>query len=205
MRDVTLGGLRVRITDGDDGGPLIVLLHGFGAPGDDLVPLVNVFDVPPGTRFAFPEAPLDLPPSFGIGGARAWWMIDFEKLEQAMSGAGPRDIAGEQPDGLPGARSLVIAMLEALQEEVGAPPERTVLGGFSQGAMLSCDVALHTDRPFAGLVRMPEIGTSGSVGAPGAARGNPTTARVAYRRASLNWPRYRRSRRSSWSFLPAFS
>ncbi len=152
MRDVTLGGLRVRITDGDDGGPLVVLLHGFGAPGDDLVPLAEVLDAPPGTRFAFPEAPLELPPPFGMGNSRAWWMIDFEKLEQVMAGGDPRDVAGEVPEGLPGARSLVIAMLEQLQEDLGAPPERTVLGGFSQGAMLSCDVALHTERPFAGLV-----------------------------------------------------
>lgn len=153
MRDVILGGLRVRVTDGDDGGRLVVLLHGFGAPGDDLVPLADVLDVPPGTRFAFPEAPLELPPPLGMGtSSRAWWMIDFEKLEQVMSGGGARDVKDEVPEGLPGARSLVIAMLEALQKDVGAAPERTVLGGFSQGAMLSCDVVLHTDRPFAGLV-----------------------------------------------------
>lgn len=152
MRDVTLGGLRVRITDGDDGGPLVVLLHGFGAPGDDLVPLADALDVPPGTRFAFPEAPLELPPAFGMGNSRAWWMIDFGKREQVMSGGGLPDLSREVPEALPGARALVIAMLEALQQDVGAPPERTVLGGFSQGAMLSCDVALHTERPFAGLL-----------------------------------------------------
>lgn len=152
MRDVSLGGLRVRITGGDDGGPLVILLHGFGAPGDDLVPLTNVLDVPPGTRFAFPEAPLELPPPFGIGNSRAWWMIDFEKLERVMSGGGPRNVADEIPEGLPAARELVIAMLDELQNAVGAAPERTVLGGFSQGAMLSCDVALHTERPFAGLL-----------------------------------------------------
>jgi phospholipase/carboxylesterase len=44
MRVDKLGGLTVRLTGGTDGkgggnGPLVVLLHGFGAPGDDLVPL----------------------------------------------------------------------------------------------------------------------------------------------------------------------
>ena len=42
MRVDKLGGLTVRLTGGVDGkgggaGPLVVLLHGFGAPGDDLV------------------------------------------------------------------------------------------------------------------------------------------------------------------------
>jgi phospholipase/carboxylesterase len=29
-----------------------------------------------------------------------------------------------------------------------------VIGGFSQGAMLTCDAVLHTDYPFAGLVQL---------------------------------------------------
>jgi predicted esterase len=66
MRDETYGGLRVRVTGGRDrrgggDGPLVVLMHGFGAPGDDLVPSE--------VRFAFPEAPLDLGPE-ADGGAR---------------------------------------------------------------------------------------------------------------------------------------
>ena len=41
MREEQLGGLRTRVTGGTDGkgggrGPLVLLLHGFGAPGDDL-------------------------------------------------------------------------------------------------------------------------------------------------------------------------
>ena len=47
MRIAQFGGLTVRLTGGTDGkgggnGPIVVLLHGFGAPGDDLVPLVGV-------------------------------------------------------------------------------------------------------------------------------------------------------------------
>jgi phospholipase/carboxylesterase len=74
MRDETYGGLRVRVTGGRDrrgggDGPLVVLMHGFGAPGDDLVPLARGLDVPSEVRFAFPEAPLDLGPE-ADGGAR---------------------------------------------------------------------------------------------------------------------------------------
>lgn len=35
-----------------------------------------------------------------------------------------------------------------------ADPARTVLGGFSQGAMLSCDALLHSTQPYAGLVQL---------------------------------------------------
>ena len=61
MRQERFGGLNVRITGGTDGkgggrGPLVLLLHGFGAPGDDLVSLADVLNVPTGTRFVFPKA-----------------------------------------------------------------------------------------------------------------------------------------------------
>ena len=61
MRKIRMGGLELRLTggtDGDGGGPgaLVVLFHGYGAPGDDLVALGGALDAPPGTRFAFPEA-----------------------------------------------------------------------------------------------------------------------------------------------------
>jgi phospholipase/carboxylesterase len=80
MREETIAGLHVRITGGDDregggDGPLVVLLHGFGAPGDDLVGLWRQLQVPRETRFVFPEATLALDAAlFGTG--RAWWMID---------------------------------------------------------------------------------------------------------------------------------
>ena len=66
MRQEKLGGLIVRMTGGTDGrgggnGPAVVLLHGYGAPGDDLVVLSDYLDAPAGTRFLFPEAPLPMP------------------------------------------------------------------------------------------------------------------------------------------------
>ena len=64
--------LRVHVRGGpnDDGrgdGPLVILLHGYGAPGDDLLGLYEVLGMPRSFRFAFPEAPLGL--DFG---GRAW-------------------------------------------------------------------------------------------------------------------------------------
>ena len=52
------------------------------------------------------------------------------------------------------ARTRVIAMLDELQVALQVDGTRLVLGGFSQGAMLACDVALRTARPLAALVML---------------------------------------------------
>jgi phospholipase/carboxylesterase len=155
MREVSWGGLRVRVTGGTDrqgggDGPVVVLMHGFGAPGDDLVGLWRVLRVPREVRFAFPEAPMELPGGM-YGGARAWWMIDLEALERARVEGRSRDRRAEYPEGLPPARQSVVAMLDALEQELCVSSDRVVLGGFSQGSMLALDVALHDARPLLGL------------------------------------------------------
>ena len=157
MRREQLGGLTVRLVGGDDGdgsgdGPTVVLCHGFGAPGDDLVALAGEIDAPKGTRFVFPEAPITL--SREYGGGRAWWNIDMLRMQLAMMSGQTRDLTRDVPEGLASANEKLCAMLGALPGLIGSAPERTVLGGFSQGAMLSCDVVLRSVMPFAGLVVM---------------------------------------------------
>lgn len=156
MKRITLGELDAVVTGGPDregggDGPMVVLLHGFGAPGDDLVPLWRVLDVPAETRFVFPAAPISF--SMGMGESRAWWMIDPSYFADLAEGPSSRpDRSDEIPEGLVEARAKLSAFLDAL-ERAFAPP-RLVLGGFSQGAMLSLDVALHRARPLSGLVLM---------------------------------------------------
>lgn len=153
MKRVQLGGLDAVLTGGSDRmgggeGPLVVLLHGFGAPGDDLVSLARVLRAPSGTRFLFPAAPIDLG-SFGYGDARAWWMIDMAKLDRAIRTGQLRDLTGDVPEGLGPARILVDALLDEATESL--KPSKIVLGGFSQGAMLSLDTALRSSRELAGI------------------------------------------------------
>jgi phospholipase/carboxylesterase len=155
MRDKTYGGLRVRLTGGTDRqgggtGPLVVLMHGYGAPGEDLVPLARVLDVPGEVRFAFPEAPIDLGPQAMNG--RAWWHIDMVKLQFAMISGEPIDRSQEVPEGIEEARASVLEVLGELERALA--PSYVVLGGFSQGAMLACDVALHAEIPLAGLAML---------------------------------------------------
>jgi len=155
MRMASFGGLAVRLAGGSDGrgggdGPLVVLLHGFGAPGDDLVVLGDLLEVPTGTRFAFPVAPIPLEI---WPGARAWWMIDLARYEAIWAGGGDlRSLSEDEPPGLADARRRIDTMLDELQAELTIAGSRIALGGFSQGAMLALDVALRSDRPLAGLV-----------------------------------------------------
>ena len=46
------------------------------------------------------------------------------------------------------------ALLDDIQRKFGADPKRTILGGFSQGAMLSCDALLHSTQSYAGLIQL---------------------------------------------------
>jgi len=155
VRRLKLGGLDACLTGGTDGqgagdGPLVVLLHGFGAPGEDLVPVGAVLRPPAGTRFLFPAAPLRMVEPFFEG--RAWWMIDFARREQLLAGRDLETLADETPEGLAEARAAVTALLDEAAATLGAPPERTVVGGFSQGAMLALDFCLRDSRHLAGLV-----------------------------------------------------
>lgn len=157
MRTTRLGELDAVITGGTDGrgggdGPAVVLLHGFGAPSTDLVGLEQAVEAPAGTRFVFPGAPLSLAEAGYMFDARAWWHIDMERLERAMRTGELRDLTQDEPDGLAEANRKVNGLLDAVVSELGAPADKIVLGGFSQGAMLSCDVALRSDRPLAGLI-----------------------------------------------------
>jgi phospholipase/carboxylesterase len=145
---VEIAGLTTRIVGPQDAALTVVLLHGFGAPGDDLVSLADFLGVP--ARFVFPEAPLEIGGLYGD--ARAWWMLDLAMLEADMRSGSARDRRSEVPEGLAGAREQLMRFLDQLQVRYGIEDRQLVLGGFSQGAMVSLDVALHRKAPPAALI-----------------------------------------------------
>src|SRR5271165_3865850 len=107
MRIEQYGELKVRIAGGTDRegggeGPLVVLLHGFGAPGDDLASLWRIVDAPRETRWAFPAAPLVLQ-----GDSRAWWMIDIDRRLSAAERGELESMSREVPPGMKAARDAV--------------------------------------------------------------------------------------------------
>ena len=153
MKERSFGGLTVRLTGGTDregggDGPVVVLMHGFGAPGTDLVGLWRVLDVPGEVRFAFPEAPNAIP---GMAGARAWWMLDLAGREAAIA-KGPRSHADDVPEGMEEATDSMVAMIEELRAELSVPDSELIVGGFSQGSMVACNAVFTRAVQPAGLV-----------------------------------------------------
>jgi phospholipase/carboxylesterase len=154
IETVELAGLRTRIIgpeNASDAKVTVVLLHGFGAPGDDLVPLGQYMGVP-AARFVFPAAPIELGGLYGD--SRAWWRLDLMQLESDLRTGNIRDRRNEVPDGLVPVRTQVSALLEEVKSRYSIGDPQLVLGGFSQGAMVALDVALHRDTPPAGVALM---------------------------------------------------
>lgn len=148
-----LAGLTTRIVGPADAKTTVVLLHGFGAPGDDLVALAQFLGPrAPRTRFVFPEAPIELGGLYGD--SRAWWLLDLARLEADLRSGRPSDRSNELPEGLPAAREHVSRLLDQLCARFSIDNADLVLGGFSQGAMLSLDVALHRAAPPSALILM---------------------------------------------------
>jgi len=121
------------------GGTAVLLLHGYGAQGDDLLSLARSLQRPR-TRFVLPAAPLSLP-----GGGRAWWDIEASDRPRYVT-----DDAGALPPAsnpqLAAARLAVQAVLARTVQLYA--PEQLFIAGFSQGAMLSLDVALAGAPPI---------------------------------------------------------
>lgn len=135
---------------------LVVLCHGFGAPGTDLVglaeALVSLEPALASVRFVFPAAPLDLG-ALGSGASRAWWMIDFDVIAKLRT-ASPdalREFRKAEPDGMPSARKALHALIAEVMNASGLAYSKLVLGGFSQGAMITTDLALRLEEAPAGL------------------------------------------------------
>lgn len=149
-----LGGLTCRtvqqVDDIQNPELVVILCHGFGAPGTDLVGLgEELMRCQPrlmeSTQFIFPEAPLSLE-EFGFYGGRAWWPLDVAKLNAAIEKGEFRDQRKYNPPELTEARRLLMALIEEVQGRTGLSTSRIVLGGFSQGSMLATDVALRLEK-----------------------------------------------------------
>ncbi len=159
LRRETLGGLTCRIISRlPEGTPpklVVVLCHGFGAPGHDLVPIADeLFDLCPAladsVEVIFPAAPLSLD-EFGMPGGRAWWHIDMNELIGAIEHGNLRILRDRRPEGIDEARDLLLGLLDEVRQKTGLPSSRFVLGGFSQGSMLAVEAALNGAEPPGGL------------------------------------------------------
>jgi len=127
---------------------LVILNHGFGASGDDLVDIGAMLindskTIAEKYRFVFPEAPIDLGP-MGMPGGRAWWPINMAQLAEINQTQDYSALARISPPGMPAATSSLAAALQEMQAVYRTAEGKTVLGGFSQGAMVCTNLVLST-------------------------------------------------------------
>jgi phospholipase/carboxylesterase len=121
-----------------DGLPMVVLLHGRGADANDLADLAPLlFESGGDYRVIFPNAPKPFSPMPGYSFGFTWF------------------------DGWPAERSsflnsrkLLLELLDEVAAKYPTPKGKLVLGGFSQGGLMSIDVGFRTQQELAGLVVM---------------------------------------------------
>ena len=116
---------------------LVVLLHGIGADGQDLISLAPLLQrTLPGGLFVSPNAPFEyeLAP---VG--YQWFGFGDYGTEARLSGART-------------AAPIVDAFIDAKLAEYGLNEDRLALIGFSQGAMMSLHVGLRRHQPIAGIL-----------------------------------------------------
>jgi phospholipase/carboxylesterase len=108
---------------------LLVLHHGRGTDETDLLRLADLIDPEQKLRVVTPRAPLTLAGSPGYH----WYLV-------------PR-VGYPDPETFFAARTALAELHDELWRETGVGPERTVLGGFSMGAVMSYALGLSGDRP----------------------------------------------------------
>ena len=117
---------QIRPAAGEPEGAL-VLLHGRGVNMFDLLPLANELDPQRRLVAVTPQAPLELSP-----GSFHWYVVErvgYPHAETFWS-----------------THALLAEFLDSLPERIGVPWQRTVLGGFSQGAVMSYALGLGAGR-----------------------------------------------------------
>ncbi|NCS93622.1 MAG: esterase [Leptospira sp.] len=142
-----LGPLKVLRVKGDSTSPTVILFHGYGASAYDLYPLHEYILPEMKLNWIFPDGNLSIPLGPGYVG-KAWFPIDMEALQKAMASGTFRDFAEITPPGLDIAREKALSMIEA----TGIPFKNLIIGGFSQGAMLTTDISLRSETRPKGLV-----------------------------------------------------
>ncbi|WP_299371088.1 dienelactone hydrolase family protein [uncultured Kiloniella sp.] len=137
MSEVTLTGPRHEPSSGGPAKELIIMLHGLGADGQDLIGLAPFFaNALPHAAIVSPDAhqPCDMAPM-----GRQWFSLMSRDRDLIL-------------DGIQKAAPVVQAFIDQEMAHYNLPPERVFLMGFSQGAMMAYHVGFRQKSPFAGMM-----------------------------------------------------
>lgn len=131
---VSIDGPRVAPAAGGDPRSIVILAHGYGSNGEDLISLAPYWrEALPHAVFIAPNAPQPCP---GAPGGYQWWPIGSVDRTAGVKSAAP----------------VLDAFIDAELARYGLTDERLALVGFSQGTMLSLHVALRRPRTMAGVI-----------------------------------------------------
>jgi phospholipase/carboxylesterase len=143
---VSLDGPRLVPLSGSKPNALVILIHGYGSNGDDLISLARMIQPAlPQAAFVAPNAPSQIP---RMAAAYQWWPIETFSMAERAAGAAA-------------AAPALDAFISRAREEADVPSDRVLLIGFSQGTMMALHVGLRRPEPVAGIV-----GISGMLVAP---------------------------------------
>ena len=132
-----IDGPRVAPASGAPARSLIILLHGYGSNGDDLISLAPYWrEALPTTAFVSPNAPEPCP---GAPGGYQWW---------ALTSTSP----SARAEGAARAAPVLDAFIDAELARHGLTETQLALVGFSQGTMMALQVGPRRPRPLAGIV-----------------------------------------------------
>jgi len=129
-----IDGPRVGPASGAPARSLVILLHGYGSNGDDLISLAPHWrGALPNTAFVAPNAPQPCP---GAPGGYQWW---------ALTG-------GDRALGAASAAPVLDAFVDAELARHSLDESRLALVGFSQGTMMALQVGPRRPHRLAGIV-----------------------------------------------------
>ena len=133
-----LDGPSILPASGGDPKQLVVLLHGYGADGNDLISLASDWrQVLPDAAFLSPHAPE--PCAASPLGGRQWFELTMRDTEERWRG-----VQKAAPD--------LNAYLDGQLQKYGLSDDALALVGFSQGTMMALHVGLRREKTMAGIV-----------------------------------------------------
>ena len=134
---MSLDGPRLAPLSGSAPTALVVLIHGYGSNGEDLIALARAIQPSlPHAAFVAPNAPS---PLGRMAAAYQWWPIETFSMAERATGAAS-------------AAPALDAFITEELDRTGLPSSRLVLVGFSQGTMMALHVGLRRSTPVAGIV-----------------------------------------------------
>lgn len=141
IESTTWGGLEGLLVRGQPQGPLVVMIHGYGANQHDLVGLANGLSRQQEISWYFPNGPYEVPigpHSTGHG----WFSISYDEVESAIK---KNSSISSLQSGRPKGFDKSLNALKAALKESQYPTENMILCGFSQGSMMALELATTMD------------------------------------------------------------